>query len=155
MGKIIQPLGSIDRNLNKEEIIELATEHATKIKAGQYDLLKVYIELKRYQLYLGKIINDLKGAATQDAKLQDERSFEYANAKVHIQHRTKYNYETDEKWKQLNASLEQLKLEKKEREQLLKQLTGDQVEVVNEETGEIERLVAPIKKVVDQIVVRL
>ena len=68
MGKIIKPLGSIDRELSKNEIIELAENHTVQIIEGEYDLLKVYIELKRYQAYLDTIINELKEEAINKAK---------------------------------------------------------------------------------------
>lgn len=155
MGKIIQPLGSIDKNLSKQGIIELAEDHTVQIVEKGYDLLKVYVELKRYQLYLDHIINELKKEAIEVAKAQGKKSFDYSNAKVQVQRRTKYNYGQDEKWVSLNVELERLKQIKKGREALLKSITEDVMEVVNEDTGEVETLVAPTKKTLDQIVVRL
>ncbi|MCB0640738.1 MAG: hypothetical protein KDC44_03825 [Phaeodactylibacter sp.] len=155
MSKIIKPLEAIDSELSKQEILELAEAHSLQIEEGGYDLLKVYIELKRYQLYLDKIVNDLKEAAVKQAKEQGKKSFDYFNARVQIQKRTKYNFETDESWNRLNQKLEQLKEEKKTRETLLKSIAADYIEIVDQETGEVERMMAPIKEMVDQIIVKL
>ncbi len=155
MSKIIQPPGAIDRTLSKQEIIEFAEAHAAQVIDKGYDLLKVYVELKRYQLYLDTIIKALKTEAVEVAKQQSKKSFNYSNARIQVHNRTKYNYESDKKWVELNTQLELLKEERKKREQLLKSIVGEYKEIVDTETGEVEQLIAPLKEVLDQIVVRL
>ena len=52
MAEIVKKLGEIDRQLRKSQIINLAAENAqTVIESRKFDLLKVYIELKRYETY--------------------------------------------------------------------------------------------------------
>lgn len=154
MPKIIQSIGEIADHLNKQELIELAEDHVVQILEGEYDDLKVYIALKRYQLYLDTLVKELQKAALGKAKEHGEKSFEYSNCRVLVQHRTKYNYANDDGWNKLNLQFEQLKRDKKEREKLLQAVSGESLEVVDEETGEIDTLTAPQKKVVEQIIIR-
>ena len=44
---------------------------------------------------------------------------------------------------------------KKEREAKLKEISGEYIEIVDEETGEIEKLIAPIKELINQLVIKL
>lgn len=155
MGQIIKPLGGIDKGSSKKDILDLAEAHANQIADQGYDLLKVFVELKRYQVYLGEINKHLQAKALDKAKQEGKKSFEYANAKVQVQNRTKYNYEKDEKWSEIDAEINELKKRRKERETLLKKVSKDYTEIVDEETGEIETLMAPIKEVLNQLVIRL
>ena len=155
MGKIVKPLGSIDKTSTKQEILNLAEMHASQIVSKKYDVLKVYIELKRYQLYLGSIAKYLKDFALSKAKKEGKKSFGYSYANITIQNRTKYNFENDKEWCELNNQIEHLIKLKKDRESILKNLPGEIVEIVDKDTGEVERLIAPIKEVVDQLIVRL
>ena len=155
MSKIVQSIGSLDRKSSKEDITELAKEHAKQIIEGGYDLLKVYIELKRYEVYLSTIINELKEATVDQAKETGQKKFNYANAKVTVGKRTKYHYEKDKRWCILNKELEKIKEEKKAREKLLKQVVGESMEIIDQETGEIERVMAPLKEMIDQIMIKL
>lgn len=154
MGKIIQQLGSLDRNFSKKDIVALAEEHAQQIIEKDYDLLKVYVELKRYETYLETIIKTMKEQTVAKALELEEKTFVYANAKLVLTNRTKYDYQADPTWALLNEELNQLKTLKKEHEAQLKKLTED-VELINEETGEIEVLIAPSKEVTEQMSVRL
>jgi hypothetical protein len=49
---LIKNLGTIDRSLTKKGITEAAQNDAQQVIASpQFDLLKVYVELKRYENY--------------------------------------------------------------------------------------------------------
>ena len=67
---IIKSIGTIERTLHKNEIIELAEANAQEvIDSGKFDMLKVYAELKRYELYLKTIIEKTKEMALEKACL--------------------------------------------------------------------------------------
>ena len=75
MGTLVKKLGDIDRKLGKFEIIDLAITNAqTVIESSKYDLLKVYIELKRYEIYLKTIIKKIQDSAYRKAKQVQEKS---------------------------------------------------------------------------------
>ena len=43
---LVKPIGSLDRGMGKNELIELAESNARDvIESGKYDLLKVYVEM--------------------------------------------------------------------------------------------------------------
>ena len=56
----------------------------------------------------------------------------------------RFDYSTDDGWCDIDEELRRLKQLKKERESLLKTLETDEVEIINEATGEVETLHAPI-----------
>ncbi len=155
MGKIIQPLGTIDRNSSKQDIVELAQTHGNEIIEKGYDLLKVYVELKRYLLYLDTILKTIQPQTLSKAVDQGEKSFDYSNARVTIINRTKYSFENDNKWQELDHQLQELKKLKKQREAQLKQVIGDSMEIVDTETGEVEQLLAPMKEMIQQLMIKL
>jgi len=155
MGKIIQPLGSIDRTFSKQEINSLAQLHGNEIIEKGYDLLKVYVELKRYLLYLDTILKTIQPQTLSNAVNQGEKSFDYSNARITVINRTKYNFENDLKWQELDQQLRELKELKKQREGQLKQVVGDRMEIVDKETGEVEQLLAPMKEMIKQLMIKL
>lgn len=70
---LIKPIGTLDRTILKAEIVKLANEHAHQIiESGSYDLLKTYVEMKRYELYIKTIINKLKAISTLQAQVMRE-----------------------------------------------------------------------------------
>jgi len=70
---LIQPIGTLDRTITKTAIVSLANDHANQIiDGGNYDLLKTYVEMKRYELYIKTIINKLKTSSTYQARVMRE-----------------------------------------------------------------------------------
>lgn len=70
---LIQPIGTLDRTITKTAIVSLANDHANQIiEGGNYDLLKTYVEMKRYELYIKTIINKLKTISTYQARVMRE-----------------------------------------------------------------------------------
>ena len=137
MGKLVRQLGSIERHLHKKDIVDLAKENAQAIlDSGKYDLLKVFVELKRYETYLKSLIQHLKQPVLDDATEKKQKSFEYNDAKVSISTRTRWDFTVDKKWLELDQKIQQLVTEKKEREKYLIDSSKVQI-IVDKETGEI------------------
>jgi hypothetical protein len=66
---LIKPIGTLDRAMPKTGLVRLAADHAQQIiDSGQYDLLKTYVEMKRYELYIKTIINRLKNHSVAQAQ---------------------------------------------------------------------------------------
>lgn len=154
---IIKPLGAIERSLNKDRVVALAEANAQEvIDSGKYDMLKVFTELKRYELYLKTVIEKIKDAALDMALEQGEKSLEVDNAKITIYKRTVYDFSNDQKWNSLKGDLDYLTDLRKQREALLKELEPGEVrEVVDENTGEVEEVVAPIAETKLGLIVKL
>ncbi|MEM9886135.1 MAG: hypothetical protein AAF849_09600 [Bacteroidota bacterium] len=156
MSKIVKSIGEIDRVLSKEEIEELAIEDAAQITDNEsYDLLKIYIEFKRYDTYLQTLIKTLKKATIQQARQQQIEKFNFGNARLSVSARRKYDYSNDPLWNRMKEELEEIKQYKREREQFLKKIKGAFADIVNEQTGEIERVFAPEISYSESITVRL
>ena len=133
----IKSLGKIDKTLTKSGIVDLAQSDADEvIYSNDYDMLQVYIELKRYEQYLEAVIEKIKPMALQQATGKQEKSFDYMNAKISIQNRLTYDFSHDRKWQGLRQSEQVFKTQLKDHETFLKQLTQP-VEVVDETTGEV------------------
>lgn len=137
MGKIVRQLGSLERHLHKKDIEALAEENARAIvESGKYDLLRVYIELKRYETYLNSLIKNLKEPTLAKAIEKGMKNINYDASTLTISRRTKVDYSVDEQWTKLKTQIEQLTQAKKEREKFLKE--HNQIKtVVDEATGEI------------------
>jgi hypothetical protein len=118
----VKKLGDLERGLNKSEIVGIATENAREIiDSKQYDLLTVYIELKRYEMYLDTILEAIKQHALQRATQIGQRTFEYSHATVNIFTRTVWDFSPDRPWKELDDRIADLTQKKKEREAYLKE----------------------------------
>lgn len=137
MAKIVKPLGTIDRHLDKKEILELAqVDTEAIIAAGNYDLLQVYVEMKRYETYLSGILENLKTPAYAQAAEKGEKSFDYNEAKVTVSRYTKYDYSVDTDWASLDDKVKNMTDLRKKREAYLKECNEANT-LVNEETGEV------------------
>ncbi len=137
MSKLVRQLGSIERHLHKNEIIDLATDNVQAIiDSKKYDLLRVYVELKRYETYLHGLIKQLKKAALEKAVMKGSSSFEYDDARINISKRTKWDFSVDEKWSDLDRQIQRLTKERKIREKYLRDSNKVRV-ITDKETGEI------------------
>ena len=66
---LIKPIGTLDRSISKTGIVHLAAAHAQQIiDSGSYDLLKTYVEMKRYEVYIKTIIAQLKNHSVAQAQ---------------------------------------------------------------------------------------
>lgn len=154
---IIKAIGTIDRSFHKSEIVELAEADAQAvIDSDRYDMLKVYTELKRYEMYLKTVIDKTKEVALEKAVELGEKNLEVDNARITITKRTVYDFSQDAKWQSLKGDLDYLSEMRKEREALLKDLApGETREIVDEATGEVEEVTAPPAETKFGLIVRL
>ena len=149
MSKIIKQLGEIAPELNKQGIIDLAVATGEAIQNGNYDVLRTYIELKRYETYLKALIEATKKMALDAASANDLKTFSYHKATVSVQRRTKWDYAVDDKWNQLVSDIKTLAGQRKEHEEYLQHyFSGD---VVDPETGEVVH-VDSLPKTVESVI---
>jgi hypothetical protein len=152
----LKMLGKLPKDLTKTEIENLAMQDIQSVIDNEkYDLLKVLIELKRYDVYLNKLIETIKIPALERAKIFGEKKFNYADAKVWVTKRVVYDYSADKIWTDLNSNLTNYKDKLKKHQELLKELDSEITEIVDEETGEIVKVTQPIKKEEDSLIIKL
>lgn len=153
---LVKPIGSLDRSLGKEELIALAESNAREvIESGKYDLLKVFVEMKRYEIYFKTVMEQLREAATVQAQLTGMKSFNYADAQVTNIQRSVFKFDNDPTWRRLHEEYEALKEKIKQHEALLKQVHGEKEEYLDEETGELIELFAPTEEIKESVMVKL
>ncbi|MFK7933241.1 MAG: hypothetical protein AB8G22_07010 [Saprospiraceae bacterium] len=155
MPKIIPSIADLHQSADKTALTELAQQHAQQIVDSNYDLMTTYVALKRYEVYLKNLIAALQTPTTELIKAEGVPPKEYANAKITVTRRRKYDFSQDETWSSIQAEVEQIKAYKKEREAFLKTIESEYTETVNEETGEVVRTYAPPVEVTEGIMVRL
>lgn len=153
---LIKPIGGLERGMSKENLCALAEADAQMvIDSDQYDLLKVYVEMKRYELYFKTAMEKIREAATLKAQETGMKSFNYDDARVSNMQRTVYKFDADPTWRRLQGDMEIRKDKLKHHEELLKNLEGETGSYVDEETGELIQLVAPEFEVIETIMVKL
>ena len=156
MSSIIKQLGKLDKSLSKKDIEKIAIEDVKAVvEQEKYDLLKVLIELKRYNVYINKLIGELKEPTLEKAKEIDEKKFKYENAKVWIIKRVSFDYSNDKIWSQLHNNMIDVKSKLKEHQELLKQLDSKTTEMIDKETGEVIEVTPPIKKEESGLMIRI
>jgi hypothetical protein len=161
MANLILKLGDLDRKIDKHEIVNIANENGQSvIDSKKYDLLKVYIELKRYEVYLKTLIEKIKEHAFVQATVHstqnknNRKTFLYANAKVAISTRTVWDFSSDKIWKELDDKIKELTEKKKEREKYLKEHSKPTT-IVDEGTGAIIEQTDIPKEINQSLTIRL
>jgi len=153
---LVKPIGSLERGLSKEGLVALAETDAKEvISSGQYDLLKVYVEMKRYEVYFTTVMEQVKAAALMVAQETGMKSFNYADAQVTNIQRSVFKFDKDPTWCRLHDEFEFLKGRIKLHEETLKKIQGEKEQFLDEETGELIDLIAPSKEVVETIMVKV
>lgn len=153
---LIKPIGSLGRGLSKDELIALGEADANEVfESGQYDLLKVYVEMKRYEVYFKAVMDNLREAALVQAQETGMKSFNYADAQVTNIQRSIFKFDQDPIWCRLHDEFEFLRGRIKLHEETLKKIEGEKQEFLDEETGELIELFAPTQVVVETIMVKL
>lgn len=151
----LKMLGKLPKELTKTEIENVAIQDIKSvIDNDKYDLLKVLIELKRYNVYLNKLIETIKIPAFEKAKIIGETKFNYAGSKVWVTKRVIYDYSADKTWGDLNTNLTTVKQKLKKHQELLKELDSKITEIVDEETGEITPVTPPTKREEGGLIIR-
>ena len=144
MSNLIQTIGGIDSSFDKINLTTLAERHAQQIlNNDNVDVLDIYVQIKRYELYIKTLVEQLKQKSTQLASQKKTNRFAYSGAIVSVHNRRKFDFSPDQQWTEINDALSRLQILKKERESLLKGLNGVSKDVLNEETGELEFVHAP------------
>ena len=154
--QLIKRVGELNLEYSKADVVQIAEQHAHQLlDKSQYDLLYIYVELKRYETYLKTLINTVKPATLAKAKATGKQLFDYAGATVKVAKQSKYDYSSDDYWRATNETYEQLQSLKKGREQFLRSIKGTHRDVIDPETGEVQTVFAPNRIKKEMLVVSL
>jgi hypothetical protein len=155
MSKLKQ-LGQIPKEYSKAEIESLALADINHVLQNpQFDVLKLFVELRRYGHYLETMIERLKQPALSKAVAMGRYNFKFDQAELKLGKRTVYDFSPDPTWVQLNQQLTDLKNKLKVHQDLLKQVQTNHAEYVDEQTGEVLSLAKPSQKELPTIALRL
>lgn len=157
MSEITKPLGQIAAIISKEEIVQIGKAHAAEIMNGDnYDLVKSYVDIKRYELYLKTLIDELKSETAKKIASTENKEFEFANTKAVVTKRRKFDFSNDAYWKELSTQTKQVSDQQKSLEKMMKDMTeGSVKEFVDETTGEVKMIQAPSVEFTETLMVKI
>ncbi len=137
-GLQIEAIQQQKKELTKKTIAESVKKTADSIlNEGKEDPLTSYIKIKAMELYLKDLIKLLQPDATEKASNYGKGEQSILGVDFAIAGSgKKYDFSKDTEWNDLNESIDQLKDQIKEREGLLKSISGKNA-LVDKETGEV------------------
>lgn len=133
----------------KEERKEITEQYISKLLDGEIDPIHVHLQIKHMEAFIKSITTDerYKDLVLSEADKYG-KSFDRFNAGFAIKETgVKYDFSGcgDSEWERLNSELEAAKERLKEREKFLKTIPAKGMEVLNNETGEVDELFPPTK----------
>ena len=143
MPKLIQAPGELSAASTRSEILALAHEHATRILEAPYNLPRVYVEMKRYELYFKTLLDALKTETGRRALAAEQDTLEFGTARMTCRRHATYNYSADPYWTELEQRMVSLRNERRDWEKYLRELDTEVQEFADESTGELHRAVRP------------
>ncbi len=157
MSSTIKNIGDLDTTLSKEEIEKLGKAHAAVvIESDQFDVIKTYSALKRYELYLKTMIDELKSETVKKITESGQKDFEFGTSKVTITKRRKFDFSNDAYWNELAKQDKTVSDQKKSHEAILKKMKeGEIKEIVNETTGEVQMVHGPSVVISENLMVKI
>ncbi len=84
----------------------------------------------------------------------ENRDFEFGSARVTLSKWRKFNYSGDDVWNELVAKQNQLREMKTKRQNYLKSIKGESIEILDQDTGETIKVNAPEVEFVETLTVR-
>lgn len=134
---------------NKESLNQFAEVVINSVKDGNESALKVHALIKKQEYALEQIKKGIKDEVKTEAEKYGEKPFMFAGSEVHLTSvKTEYDFSVcgDYELSKVNEQIKVLTEKKKVRENYLKSLV-EAITILNEETGELETISPPNKKV--------
>lgn len=156
MSRLIKLPGQLDPDLDRIELANLAAVDAAEVIGdGRYDIVKTFAALRRYEVYIASVLDTLKPAVLSSVRDRPEGHVEVGRSKIIIQQSRRLDFTQDTRWNSLNAEAQSSLERRKAHEKVLRSLTGETVQQVNQDTGEIVTLVGPKVELRETLVFRL
>lgn len=133
---------------SKQQVEVFSSQIKESLVSGDVEPLELAVYFKSIEKTIESVKETLSDMALQEAEKYGKGKFEFKGAEIQVKELgTKYDYSQtgDVEWERLTSEKQAIESRIKERETLLKSLTGS-LTVVNEDTGEMETIYPPIKK---------
>lgn len=131
-----------------KEVALFSKQIIESVKNGDANALEVLIMLRSLELVSELVRDEIGDNVLTAAEKYPEKKFEAFGAIVSREEvGTKYSYETskDIEWERLDSEFRTIEAKRKEREAFLRALK-EPMTAVNEETGEVYRIMPPFKR---------
>ena len=157
MSEITKPIGQIAATTSKAEIVKIGKAHAAEIINGdQYDLIKSYVDVKRYELYLKTLIDEMKAETVKKIAATESKDFEFGTSTASITKRRKFDFSNDAYWKELDVQTKEVSDQQKKLEKMMKDMTeGSVKEFTDPKTGEVKMIQAPSVQYAETLMVKI
>ena len=123
--------------INKAALGKVSGAVVDKVASGEEDALEVFIKAKAVEEIIKNIIKDTKALALDEAEKYDKGDSKMLGCDFMVKNgATRYSFDHDETWCNINSKIEALIEERKEREGKMIDATRF-AEIVDGETGEV------------------
>lgn len=133
---------------SKHQVELFSTQIKDSLIAGQVEPLELAVYFKSIEKTIESVKETLSTMALNEAEKYGKGAFDFKGAQIQVKELgTKYDFSqtNDLFWHELQAEKQKIEEKLKQRETMLKSLTGS-LTIANEDTGEIETIYPPIKK---------
>ncbi len=151
-GLQIDSIQKSNKDLTKKTIAEAVKKTADSIlEDGKENPLTSYVKIKAMELYLKDLIKLLQPAALEEASgyAKGEQSILGVDFAIASSGK-EYDFSKDIAWNDLNESIEQIKEQIKERQEILKSISVGKV-LVDEDSGEVTKAAVIVSEGTDQL----
>lgn len=152
--KIALP-GHLPIQLHKQELETLAVKHAQSIHAHpQLNLIKTYLELKRYQLYFESLLHELEPLVAGKMGQLGLKQYELGALRLKHSFKVRYDFASDPVFREIQELLAQTKQTLKTRKTELLQLSQEGREEENPFTGQTFQAKKPLARGADVVYIQ-
>lgn len=133
---------------SKQQVILFSSQIKDSLINGDVEPLELAVYFKSIEKTIEEVKETLSSMALSEAEKYGKGKFEFKGAEIQVKELgTKYDYSQtgDTEWERLTSEKNAIDARIKDREAMLKSLTGS-LTIVNEDTGEMETIYPPIKK---------
>lgn len=142
---------------SKQQVEVFSAQIKESLINGEVEPLELAVYFKSIEKTIESVKETLSDMALNEAEKYGKGKFEFKGAEIQVKELgTKYDYSQtgDVEWERLTSEKQAIDTRIKERETMLKALSGS-LTVVNEDTGEMETIYPPIKKSTTGIAITL
>lgn len=133
---------------SKQQVEVFANQIKDSLDNGEIEPLELAVYFKSIEKTIESVKETLNELALNDADKYGKGKFQFKGAEIQVKELgTKYDFTQtgDVEWERLTSEKQGIETRLKEREMMLKSLTGS-LTVINEDTGEMKTIYPPIKK---------